>query len=190
MSNLQPTQITDKNGKQTTVHKRVDSPTQNARELPVTAPIAPANAQVSTLPIAMTESELSEVLGGFEAVALFTATHYPDPEDGEEEGEPVEMDTVADSGDFSDEARASARAKVEKFITDNPDLVEEALDRDGYDLDDLGGDLSYTINGHGTGFWDRELLKEGGLGEKLTEAAREAGGMDLYLGDDKKLYYM
>lgn len=49
-----------------------------------------------------------------------------------------------------------------------------------------GHDFFLTRNHHGSGFWDRGY--EGDTGEKLTNAAHDAGGMDLYIGDDGKIY--
>ena len=48
-----------------------------------------------------------------------------------------------------------------------------------------GHDFWLTRNGHGAGFWDRDL---GDLGNRLSDAARASGGSDLYIGDDRKLY--
>ena len=49
----------------------------------------------------------------------------------------------------------------------------------------LGHDFWLTRNGHGAGFWDRGL---GELGQKLTDACKTFGSMDLYVGDDGKIY--
>lgn len=48
-----------------------------------------------------------------------------------------------------------------------------------------GLDFWLTRNGHGAGFWDREL---GPLGDRLTNAAHAYGEVDLYLGDDGVIY--
>lgn len=49
-----------------------------------------------------------------------------------------------------------------------------------------GHDFWLTRNGHGTGFWDRDLPD--GLGDLLTKKAKAFGMCDLYVGDDGKLY--
>ncbi|EKU98014.1 hypothetical protein Lepto7375DRAFT_7273 [Leptolyngbya sp. PCC 7375] len=49
----------------------------------------------------------------------------------------------------------------------------------------LGHDFWLTRNGHGSGFWDRGL---GQLGNDLTDATKTFGTMDLYVGDDNKIY--
>ena len=48
-----------------------------------------------------------------------------------------------------------------------------------------GHDFWLTRVGHGAGFWDRGF---GSLGERLTDSSEKFGGLDLYVGDDGKLY--
>lgn len=55
----------------------------------------------------------------------------------------------------------------------------------GYDESRAGHDFWLTRNGHGAGFWDRGL---GDVGKRLTDAAHVYGGIDLYIGDDEKIY--
>lgn len=50
----------------------------------------------------------------------------------------------------------------------------------------LGHDLWLTRNGHGAGFWDRDL---GELGEQLSAWAKTLGECDLYVGDDNLIYF-
>lgn len=52
-----------------------------------------------------------------------------------------------------------------------------------------GHDFWLTRNGHGSGFWDRELpAPYGGFTGTLTTAAKAFHKCDLYLGDDGKVY--
>ena len=44
-----------------------------------------------------------------------------------------------------------------------------------YTSGQLGHDLWLSRNGHGAGFFDRDILDEGGLGEKLQGLARAMG---------------
>jgi hypothetical protein len=53
------------------------------------------------------------------------------------------------------------------------------------DPSQAGHDFWLTRNGHGAGFWDRGL---GDIGDRLSVAARAFGEVNLYVGDDKKLY--
>ena len=55
----------------------------------------------------------------------------------------------------------------------------------GYDDASAGRDFWFNRNGHGVGFWDRGL---GAIGEVLSEASRLWSQVDLYRGDDGKLY--
>jgi hypothetical protein len=43
-----------------------------------------------------------------------------------------------------------------------------------------GSDYWFTRNGHGVGFWDRDL---GDVGDMLSDAARDAGGVHVFFGD-------
>lgn len=49
----------------------------------------------------------------------------------------------------------------------------------------IGYDFNLTRNGHGAGFWDRNL---GEAGDRLTAMCRPFGEWGLYLGDDGKLH--
>lgn len=62
---------------------------------------------------------------------------------------------------------------------------ERACGPDYDEWECAGHDFWLTRNGHGAGFWDRGL---GELGNKLTEATKTFGGVDLYLGDDALVY--
>jgi hypothetical protein len=60
-----------------------------------------------------------------------------------------------------------------------------AIDIDGYSVARAGHDFWLTRNGHGAGYWDRDL---GDVGEKLTDCAHVYGERYLYVGDDGKVY--
>lgn len=55
----------------------------------------------------------------------------------------------------------------------------------GYGLRNAGHDFWLSRNGHGTGFWDRNLGK---AGELLTNAANAFKELNPYLGDDGQVY--
>jgi hypothetical protein len=77
----------------------------------------------------------------------------------------------------------------EQFKTENEELLnDDNLTHVGqYDAAQRGGhDFWLTQNGHGAGFWDGDWVNE--AGDKLTEAADKFGAMDLYVGDDGKIY--
>jgi len=51
-----------------------------------------------------------------------------------------------------------------------------------------GHDFWLTRSGHGTGFWDRPEIW-GDKKDALADLARGFGEIDLYAGDDEKLYF-
>jgi hypothetical protein len=53
----------------------------------------------------------------------------------------------------------------------------------------LGGhDFWLTRNGHGCGFWDRNDCLPEDAAQRLTAAAEKCGEVDLYVGDNGKIY--
>jgi len=106
-------------------------------------------------------------------------------------------DNADDSGGFFMDANYS-----------EDDIAPEAMDRINEDCADfyeaqsniwtadpmyLSGDYSdaraghdfwLTRNRHGAGFWDRGLA----CGDTLTDAAHVYGNVDLYVGDDGRIY--
>lgn len=87
--------------------------------------------------------------------------------------------------ELSEEALAKVRGDCARFITAARDLLDKAYS-DTYDEAQAGRDFWFTRNGHGVGFWDRDL--PGDLGEALSKAAHAWGECSLYRGDDEKLY--
>ena len=75
----------------------------------------------------------------------------------------------------------------QKFQADNDDLLARAYGEDGttYSAERAGHDFWLTRNGHGAGYWDRDL---GAVGDSLTEKAHDYGDADLYRGDDGLIY--
>lgn len=62
----------------------------------------------------------------------------------------------------------------------------ELYKKPGYTWQQLAGhDFWLTRCGHGAGFWDRGI---GEVGDKLAEAAKIYGNVDLHIGDDGKIY--
>lgn len=112
--------------------------------------------------------------------AYITAAYWTDTGDGEQPSSEAEL---------ADEARVSAVEQCADFQREHADLLSDAYARVGYDAARAGHDFWLTRNGHGTGFWDRDELDAGGLGERLSKAARIEGGSDLYEGDNGKLYF-
>lgn len=66
----------------------------------------------------------------------------------------------------------------------NAALLQEAYTHN-YTPVRAGRDYWYTRNGHGTGFWDRDLDK---AGERLTDACKYQT-VDMYRSDDGLIYF-
>lgn len=65
-------------------------------------------------------------------------------------------------------------------------LAERPGAFDDITADMVGHDFYLTRNGHGVGFWDRDLGEVGDWLTAMTKPFREAS---LYLGDDGNVYY-
>ena len=64
-------------------------------------------------------------------------------------------------------------------------------DAHGGDIEDdsqAGHDFWLTRRGHGAGFWDRDGFDQSPALQRLDAAARAFGNLDLYLGDDGRVY--
>lgn len=63
--------------------------------------------------------------------------------------------------------------------------INDLFELSGRDPADCGHDFWLSRNGHGTGFWDRDL---GDVGDRLHAAAKACGEVNLYVGDDGEIY--
>jgi len=86
--------------------------------------------------------------------------------------------------DFADETLVAIMKDCDAFQAINRALLISAVNSFGYGIRCAGNDYWYTRNGHGTGFWDRDLES---IGDALT-AACENRETDAYVGDDGKIY--
>lgn len=88
--------------------------------------------------------------------------------------------------ELADETRAQMIADCKAFQDQHDPLIFQAEDSAvPYDYERAGHDFWLTRCGHGAGFWDRGL---GEIGDKLTDAAKSFGNVDLYIGDDGLIY--
>lgn len=120
---------------------------------------------------------LDDFTRGYIEAMFFTETGTGD--DGEMEH--VTLD------DLAPETWAKLEADCRAFQEANADDLAEACDTvaaEGYDMEAAGRDYWYSRNGHGVGYWDRQL---GAIGDKLHAVAKHHA-VDLYLGDDGRLY--
>jgi hypothetical protein len=126
--------------------------------------------------------ELSDFLAGYVECALFSTND----ESNEQGGNPLDDNYTAD--DISDETLTRMAADCARFQTECADDLAAvdgdlaAMPRDGSSSDSMAGHLFWlTRNGHGTGYWDRDL---GDAGERLTAACERFGEVYLSVGDD------
>jgi len=93
-------------------------------------------------------------------------------------GEP--LDTNYGVSDLASETLGSFERDCNKFQKENAEDLKQA----GND-EQNGHDFWLTRNHHGSGWWDRGY---GEVGERLTEATHKYKEVDLYVGDDGKVY--
>lgn len=79
---------------------------------------------------------------------------------------------------FNNAEKAKALVDCQQFIATCGPLFYQALEL--RDAEHLGHDFWLTRCGHGTGFWDREELEFGGIGQDLTKLAEESGARTVY----------
>jgi len=115
----------------------------------------------------------------FSTAYLECALWSSNDESNEQGGNP--MDANYDESDLSDECREQMEKDCAEFQESNRELLEAS----GQSDEQSGHDFWLTRCGHGAGFWDRGL---GDIGRKLTDACKPYGNVDLYIGDDGKIY--
>ena len=109
---------------------------------------------------------------------LATALWSSNDESDESGGEP--MDRNFEIEDIDADTVAAAQADCNRFRELAGKLLNENAD------DTMGAhDFWLTRNGHGAGFWDGDW-PEGG--ESLTAISEAFGEVNLYIGDDGKIY--
>lgn len=95
------------------------------------------------------------------------------------DGDVEHLDADHDVDDIAPETMATMIADCRAFREQAGALL------DGIDDEQAGHDFWLTRNGHGAGFWDRDL---GEQGDKLTKLCKRFGEINLYIGDDGKIY--
>lgn len=100
----------------------------------------------------------------------------------DDDGNP--LDDEFDVDDIAAETRRSMRADCVDFWSRHGFILARDAERAGFDF-------WLTRNRHGAGFWDGDWKSADGSrddGKRLTDAAHAFGGVDLYRGDDGKIY--
>lgn len=127
-----------------------------------------------------------ELFTAYLAAALWSSTD----DDG------VPLDAKYDYGNFEPETMEALEAFARVFYARHACYIEARIEKRGTEYADgghsiweqAGHDLWLTQNGHGAGFWDRPEELWGPYADMFTKAAKALGEIDLYVGDDRRLY--
>jgi hypothetical protein len=130
---------------------------------------------------------VAEFIKGYAIAALWSSNDESD----ESGGEP--MDVNYEISDIAPQTMDAMKRDCASFVKTNKALItayckaraDELRYKEYTPMETAGHDFWLTRNHHGAGFWDRGLGK---LGDDLTTAAQVYGGVDLYVGDDGKIY--
>lgn len=106
---------------------------------------------------------------------------------------PEPMDKNYGHGDLAPETLAQMRADCAEFQKANHDTIQAAIDTgdvthgpDFCEWGRAGHDFWLTRCGHGAGFWDGDWPEP--YGDQLSNAADAWGEVNLYVGDDGRIY--
>ena len=123
---------------------------------------------------------METLFDGYVTAALWSSTDESD----ENGGDPLDKNYTAQ--DIAPETLAQMRIDCEQFTARYSNEITRAKQIDeSYTDGHAGHDFWLTRNGHGAGFWDREL---GVIGDTLTLAVEAFGEYNLYVGDNGEIY--
>lgn len=110
----------------------------------------------------------------------------------DDNGDP--LDRNYDTNDIDEGAYELMSEKALMFMNRVSPMISEIAetypDERGSIWEQIGHDLWLTQNGHGTGFWDKPEIY-GSYTDTLTALSKSVcDPIDLYLGDDGKIYFM
>lgn len=94
-------------------------------------------------------------------------------------------DNYLEDYEVSEEARQAAVVACARFLAKHGKDMEVVLLGQDYTYELAGHDLFLTREGHGAGFWDREL---GHYGDVFTKYSKGIGACEPYVGDDQLIY--
>ena len=120
--------------------------------------------------------DVNEVIEAYIEAALWSTTDESD----ENGGEPMDLNYTKD--DIDPESLQRIIVDCTQFVHDNIELIKAG----NITSEMVGYDFWLTRNGHGCGFFDRDL---GDIGDKLTDICDEWGELHPYVGDDGKIYF-
>jgi hypothetical protein len=126
--------------------------------------------------------DVATMLDAYITAALWSSTDESD----ESGGRP--LDDNYGPSDLTVSARAAMHRDVHSFATKYGHLILSATSHGRNNRwDQAGHDFWLNRNGHGAGFWDGDWMPKE-VGEALSRAAKTYSGVDLYVGDDKKIH--
>ena len=121
-------------------------------------------------------TDLDRMLDSYIECALWSSLHY-----ASEDADPTPMDADYSRSDLAPETIEEMRTDCAAFLAANAHDIAAT----NATPEQTGHDFWLTRNRHGAGFWDRGYGPEGG---RLTDAAHAYSGVDLYVGDDGRIY--
>ena len=116
---------------------------------------------------------LDEFTHAYIEAALWSSTDESTPANGEP------MDANYAISDLAPETLERIKADCAAFQGQHWEDIQDDVSRAGHDF-------WLTRNHHGAGFWDGDWPE--GVDEKLTAASHSCGEVDLYVGDDGRVY--
>ena len=119
--------------------------------------------------------DIEQVLESYVETALWSSSDNAD----ENGGEPLDENYGTD--DIAPDALQKMREDCVNFLEYAADDL--ALSELGDAA--IGHNFWLNRNGHGAGFWDLGLDD---VGDRLSDAAKSFGSVDLYVGNDGKIY--
>lgn len=122
----------------------------------------------------MKTQKLSTLVEAYLIAALWSSNDESTPQGGEP------FDKNYSISDLHPDTIAKAIKDCDDFQSKAGNLL------DALDNEQAGHDFCLTRNHHGAGFWDRGL---GEIGDKLTDLSHEFNDINLYIGDDKNIYF-
>ena len=123
----------------------------------------------------MAHHRIDEMVAAYLETALWSSTDNTD----DSGGSPLDDNYTTD--DLAPETLASAVQDCAAFMWYERENIRAAE----LSPASVGHNFWLTRNHHGAGFWDLGL---GNPGRNLTDAAHVYGSVDLYVGDDGKVY--
>lgn len=127
----------------------------------------------------MKQSELSTFTKHYLECALWSSMDNAN----EQGGEP--LDANYDLDDCSPEMLKRAEDDCQDFQDANAEALSKYYET--FSVESAGHDFWLNRNGHGAGFWDGDWPEADNV--RLCELSKRFSHIDLYVGDDKQLYF-